>query len=98
MYSIGKIAQVVAEMKRYNLDILGITESRWTDSGKIKTETIVYSGRQYNHHSSVVAIALIKETAKILYEWSPINDCITTARFWSKFVKTIVIISACSNK
>ena len=65
-----------------------------TDSGKIKTqtrETILHSGRQDNHHSSGVVIALTNETAKRLYEWSPINDRIITARFWSKFVKTTMI-------
>lgn len=30
MYETGKTTQVVAEMKRFNLTILGISESRWT--------------------------------------------------------------------
>ena len=45
----GKMVQVIAEMKRYKLDILGISESRWTRSGRMKTgtgETILYSGRE----------------------------------------------------
>ena len=29
MYETGKLAQVKAEMRRYNLRILGISESRW---------------------------------------------------------------------
>ena len=67
MYSIGKTAQVVSEMHRYNLDILGINECRWTGSGKIRTsigETILYSGRQDDHHSSGVAIIMTKEADK----------------------------------
>ena len=41
MYFIGKTAQVhvVNEIHRYNLDILGISECRWTCSGKIRTST-----------------------------------------------------------
>ena len=34
MYETGKLAQVTHEMKRYNLHILGISECRWTGSGR----------------------------------------------------------------
>ena len=49
MYEQGRVAQVIAEMKRYKLDILGVSESRWTKSGRMKTttgETVLYSGRE----------------------------------------------------
>ena len=48
----GKMMQVIAEMKRYKLDVLAKVEgkeSRWTRSGSMKTgtgETILYSGRE----------------------------------------------------
>ena len=61
MYATGKSAQVMREMRRYHLDILGISECRWTGSGKIRTqtgETIIYSGRPDDHHSNGVAIAM----------------------------------------
>ena len=61
MYGTGKRAQVTTEMRRYNLHILGVSESRWTGSGKIKTNTgepDLYSGRDDNHHSEGVAIIL----------------------------------------
>lgn len=32
MYATGKSAQVAAEMKNYNLGVLGISKSRWTCS------------------------------------------------------------------
>ena len=38
MYGTGKLAQVTTEMRRYNLHILGVSESRWTGSGNIKTQ------------------------------------------------------------
>lgn len=53
----GKTAQVVNEMHWYNLDILGISECRWTGSIKIRTstgETILYSGMQGEHHSRII--------------------------------------------
>ena len=36
MHAIGKSAQIAKEMQNYNLDILGISECRWTESGKLK--------------------------------------------------------------
>ena len=39
MYEQGRMAQVIAEMKHYKLDILGESESRWTKSGRMKTTT-----------------------------------------------------------
>ena len=39
MYETGKVALVTAEMRRYNLHILGISESRWTGSGRYGTNT-----------------------------------------------------------
>jgi len=39
MYEQGKMAQVIAEMKRYMLVISIISESRWTRSGRMKTGT-----------------------------------------------------------
>ena len=94
MFAIGKTAQIMNEMQRYHLHILGISECRWTGSGKIKTSTgeiIVYSGREDDHHSNGVAIVMTKEASRSLSEWTPISDRIITARFWSKFIKTTII-------
>ena len=47
------MAQVIAEVKRNKLDISGISESRWTRSGRMKTSTgemIHYSGREDDLH------------------------------------------------
>ena len=35
MYETGKLAQVTAEMRRYKLHILRVSESRWTGSGRL---------------------------------------------------------------
>lgn len=39
MFETGKAGQVAREMKRYKLDILGISECRWKGSGKSKLNT-----------------------------------------------------------
>ena len=38
MYSTSKTAQIVKEMGNYQLDILGMSECRWTGSGKMNTK------------------------------------------------------------
>ncbi len=34
MHEAGKLAQITSEMRHYNLHVLGISESRWTGSGR----------------------------------------------------------------
>ena len=61
MYQTGKTAQVVKEMKRYNISILGISEMRWTDSGIMTLnsgETVCYSGRKDGLHQEGVGILM----------------------------------------
>ena len=53
IYDTGRLAQVKSEMRRYNLQILGISESRWTGSARLRTstgETVLYSGRDDDQH------------------------------------------------
>ena len=93
MFAISKTAQVEREMMRYNLDVLGISECRWTGSGQKVTSngtTILYSGHQDNHIHGV-AVMLNKETAKTLMEWEPISDRLIRARFNSKYSRLTII-------
>ena len=58
MYETGKMAQVTAEMRRYNLQILDISKNRQTGSGRYRTntgETLLYSGRDDDQHHEEVA-------------------------------------------
>ena len=67
MYQTGKLAQVTAEMRRYGIHILGISEARWPGSGRMTTstgETVLYSGKDDNLHEEGVAIILRKGTEK----------------------------------
>ncbi|VDH90166.1 Hypothetical predicted protein [Mytilus galloprovincialis] len=41
MYITSKTAQVIKEMQQYRLDILGVSECRWTGSGKTRTNTTI---------------------------------------------------------
>ena len=46
MYEVGKQEQIRNEMHRYNLDILGISETHWSQSGqrKFKTGELIEAG------------------------------------------------------
>jgi hypothetical protein len=93
MFEASRTAQIAKEMKQYNISILGISEGRWTGSGKINCssgETIIYSGKDQDHQSGV-AVMMSKETSKTLMEWHPVNDRIIYARFDSKHIKLSVI-------
>ncbi|XP_071141814.1 craniofacial development protein 2-like [Mytilus edulis] len=96
MYETGKLAQVTSEMRRYNLHILGVSEYRWTGSGKMKTdtgETVLYSGREDNHHFEGVAIIPKKGTEKVLIEWKHVNSRLITAKL--KGVHTNMTLIQC---
>ena len=43
MYNIGKTAQVTAEMQRYRISILGVSECRWSGFGRLRTQTQTWS-------------------------------------------------------
>lgn len=56
-------------MRRYNLHVLGVNESRWTYSGRIRTttgETLLYSGREDGQHHEGVAVILKKGFERLL--------------------------------
>lgn len=84
--------QAVKEMKRYNLDILGVSEARWLGSGKeVKDGTaILYAGNNERRERGV-AIMFDQKYEKYLIEWKPVSDRIITARFNSKFAKLTLI-------
>ena len=94
MYEAGKLAQITAEMRRYNLHMLGVSESRWTGSGRFRTstgETVLYSGREYGQHHRGVAMILKKGLEKCLIEWKPINSRLLKVRMKGKQINTTII-------
>ena len=94
VYETGKLAQATAEMRRYNLHVFGISESRWTGSGrhKISTgETVLYSGREDDQHHEGEAIILKKGLEKCLMEWKPINSRLLKVRLKGRHINTTII-------
>ena len=93
LYSIGKSAQLAREIDKYKIDVMGISECRWTGQGKVKLNTgsAIISGREYNIYRHGVAIMMTKKAEQALLEWKPISDRIIYARFVSKYVRLSII-------
>ena len=96
LYETGRAAQVASEMERYKLDILGLSETRWTTAGRVvlaTSQTVLYSGppNENDHHRNGVALMLSQKASKSLLEWEPVNERIITARFQSKFQKVTIL-------
>ncbi|VDP64712.1 unnamed protein product [Schistosoma curassoni] len=49
MWDTGRASQIAAEMRRYNLEVLGIIETHWTKVGQQRIasgEFLLYSGHE----------------------------------------------------
>ena len=73
-------------MNRYHLSILGLCETRWTQSGKRRLatgEVILYSGHEEEDaaHTEGVALMLGKEAQKALLGWEARGQRLMTASF-----------------
>ena len=89
MFLVGKTAQITAEMTRYGIGILGISECRWSGFGRLKArtgETIIYSSRDDDVHQSGVPIIMSMKVAQCLDSWRPISDRIVEARLFSLMI------------
>jgi len=84
----GKLRTICDEMDRINLEILGISETNWTNRGSFRThenKTVIYSGKDEGHgYSNGVAVNLSKESAKSLIGYNPISDRILKVRIRAK--------------
>lgn len=96
IYETGKAAQAAREMERYKLDILGLSEVRWTSSGAVvlsSGQTLLFFGPQNenDNHQHGVGILLNKKAKSSLMEWNPISERIIMARYMSK-VQIVTVI------
>lgn len=81
-------------MRRYHLDIEGVSESRWTGSGRITTSTgeaVRHSGRDDQHHKEGVAIIMKNGVEKSLMEWEPVSSRFMKIRLRGKQINTTII-------
>ncbi|VDP55298.1 unnamed protein product [Heligmosomoides polygyrus] len=88
----GRLAQLLQELDIYGLDILGVSEVRWTGSGRLISDgkTVLFSGPERRHERGV-GIVLSKRAANSLVSWEPVSDRIITARFRTRHTRVAII-------
>lgn len=96
LYETGRSAQVAKEMDWYGLQILGLSEVRWTTAGRVTLasgHTLLFSGPpgEADHHRNGVGLLLTKQAYKSLMEWEPVSERVLTARFKSKFQEVTIV-------
>jgi hypothetical protein len=89
MYQTGRTIQIAREMKSYKIGVLGLSETRWLQSGQLRLasgEQILYSGHTEEGapHTEGVALMLAPEAQRALIGWEPVNSRIITATFTTK--------------
>ena len=91
LYQAGKIDNCIAEMKAHKLDVLGVGEVRWTESGKItKQDTIFYySGGE--KHQNGVGIMLKKKYEGAVNGFWPVSDRVVMIRISGKPFDVVII-------
>jgi hypothetical protein len=83
----GKAAQIAAEMRNYNVVLLGISEAGWTQAGKkrlMSGEMLLYSGHEEAPHTEGVALMLSQSAQRALIGWEAHGPRVITATFRTK--------------
>ena len=89
MFETGKTFQVAREMRNYKIGVLGLSETRWTQSGQMRLgtgEMLLYSGHMEDGapHTEGVGLMLGQEAQRALIGWEAVNSRIITAKFMTK--------------
>ena len=89
----GKSEVVKQEMARVSIDILGISELKWTGMGEFKSDDhyIYYSWQESLRRNGEVIIVK-KRVQNVVLECNPKNDRMISVRFQGKPFNTTVIL------
>ena len=90
LYEAGKCQQAINEMQRYNLHILGVSESHWIQFGQKRLRSgflVLFSGRDQAPHREGVALILSKTAQNTLRGWEAHGPRIIMASFSSRSKK-----------
>ncbi|KAK2726096.1 hypothetical protein QYM36_000527 [Artemia franciscana] len=94
MSQLSKTEQSLQEKQRYHLDILALSEVRWTGSREKQLDdhsTILYCGAESRHEQGV-ALIMTRDTSRSLLKWTPISPRILVARFTGRQAKLSVVV------
>ena len=95
LHKIGKLENALIEMKNNKLDMLGIAEMRWTESGSIKKDDhlVMYSGGEQHHEG--VGIIIHKKYASAVMGFLPISKRVIVVKLQGKpFNLTVIQVYA----
>ena len=93
LYEPGKIYNAIKEMERLSVDIIGISEMRWTNTGhcQIKNHKVFYSGNTNEEHINGVGIIVNSKIAKSITNFIPVSERIIYVQLDSGPIKTNII-------
>ena len=88
----GKLEVIKQEMPRVNIDILGISELRWTGMGEFNSDDhyIYYCGQEFLRRNGV-AITVNKRVQNAVLGYNLKNDRMISVRFQDKPFNITVI-------
>ncbi|VDP35100.1 unnamed protein product [Schistosoma margrebowiei] len=89
MWDTERAFRIAPEMRRYNLEVLGISETHWTQVGQQRLtseELLLYSGHEEENapHTQGVALMLSKQAQNALTGWESHGPRIIKASFKTK--------------
>ena len=86
LYACGRIHELTHELKRYQWDIIGLSEVRWTGFGETSTDDghkIWFSGEEKKHQYGVAFIVRKEVTASVI-SCTPISSRLISIRISAK--------------
>ena len=86
LHQCGKVNELTHELKRYQWDIIGLAEVRWTGFGEVTTDEghkIWYSGDSIKHQHGV-AFIVKKEAVGTVISCTPISSRLISIRISAK--------------
>ena len=96
----GKLEVIKHEMARVNIDILGISEIKWTGMGEFNSDDLyIYYCRQKSLRRNGVSIIVNKRVQNAVLRSNLKNDRMISVRFQSKpFNITVIQVYAPTSK
>ena len=88
----GRAEMAMNTLKSYGVDICGLSEVRWAESGRVRVAEyeIFYSGNDKGGMYGV-GVAVDSKLVEGVSAWQPVSDCIMWIRFNAKNVPTTII-------
>ena len=100
MYEASKTAQIAREKLAYNITILGLCETRWTESGQTRLntgDTVLHSGNEEENapYTDGVALMLSHQAYIALIGWEAFGPIMMQATFKTRMEKIQLNIIPC---